>query len=343
MHNPIRTIDASGCYVIPGLIDFHTHLYEGSGFGLNPDLLLSTGVTSAVDAGSTGVSAFDYFYKKTILSSKIRIKSFLNVYTGGQPGNGVDENLDPKLMNLSLIQNITGQYKENILGLKLRFSRGIVGPWGIKSLEKALEIASNVKLPLCIHVTDSPIQLKEIVSMLRPGDIVCHVHHGKGQTILNKNGDVFPEIVTAQKKGVLFDTAVGRMNFDFTVARLAIEQGFLPDIISSDITKSSFNQCLEVKNLPYVMSKYISLGIPFEDVVKRTTCLPAQHMNMEGKIGTLGEGAYADVVICKLLNDRYIFKDNNSSYYGNYLILPQYVICDGTAVYCAADFSPCRD
>jgi predicted amidohydrolase len=336
-----QVINADGYYVLPGLIDFHTHLFEGSGFGLNPDLLLPTGVTSAVDAGSTGAAAFEYFYKKTILSGRIRIRSFINVYTGGQPGYGVDENLNPEMMNLPLIQRLAELYEENIIGLKLRFSKSIVGNWRAKPLERALEIASSVKLPLCVHVTDSPIPIKEIALMLRPGDIICHVHHGQGETILNKNGEVYPEIIKAQERGVIFDTAVGRINFNFSIARAAIEQGFLPDIISSDMTNHSFNRCLEVKNLPYVMSKYLFLGISLEEVVRRTTCLPARYMGMEKMIGALQEGFCADVVICELIKKPCVFKDNNSNYHGTALLLPKYVICDGAAVYCAADFSPC--
>ncbi|ADK16520.1 MULTISPECIES: metallo-dependent hydrolase [Clostridium] len=336
----IQTINAKGCYVFPGLIDFHTHIYEGSDFGVSPDLLLANGVTAAVDAGSTGCVNFEMFYKNSMMNSKLKIKAFLNVSSIGQPGAGIDEPLDPKLFQKDLIRSLIRKYKGTILGLKIRFSKNTVGGLGTKPLEETLKLAQELGVPVCVHTTNPPIDAAELVSMLRKGDIYCHIYHGTGSTLLEEDGTIKPAFLDAAKRGVIFDCANGRFNLDYKVAKQSISNKFLPDIISTDTTKVTLNVPAQVKSLPFVMSKYLSFGMSLEDVLKTVTVNPAKLMGMEGKIGTLKKGAYADITICKIVDKKVVFSDSKgATHEGNQLIVPVLTIENGRIAYCQTDFN----
>jgi dihydroorotase len=336
----VQTIDAEGCYVFPGLIDFHTHIYEGSGFGVPPDLLLSSGVTAAVDAGSTGCVNFEAFYKNSMTRSTLKTKAFLNVSSIGQPGAGIEEPLNPELFQKDWIRFLLEKYKDTILGLKIRFSKNTVGDLGVKPLEETLKLAEELGVPVCVHATNPPIDAAELVNMLRKGDIYCHIFHGTGSTLLEEDGAIKPAFLDAAKRGVVFDCANGRFNLDSKVARQSISNKFLPDVISTDTTKASFNVPAQVKNLPFVMSRYLSFGMDLKDILKSVTTTPAKLMGMEGKIGTLEKGSYADITICKILDKKIVFSDSkDSTIEGNKLIVPILTVADGRIVYCQTDFN----
>jgi dihydroorotase len=336
-----HVVNAEGCYVFPGLIDFHTHVYEGSGFGIRSDLMLASGVTAAVDAGSTGCINFEMFYQNSMMNSKVKTKAFLNVSSIGQPGAGIDEPLNPELFQKEWIRFLVKKYKDTILGLKLRFSEHIVGDLGAKPLEETLKLAEELGVPVCVHTTNPAIEAAELVNMLRKGDIYCHVFHGTGSTLLEEDGTVKAAFLDAAKRGVIFDSANGRLNLDYKVAQQAILNKFLPDVISTDLTKMTMNftDQVHVKNLPFVMSKYLSFGMELEDVLRAVTVTPAKLMGMEGKIGTLKEGAYADITICKIVDKRVVFIDSKgATHQGNQLIVPVLTIANGEIVYCQTDF-----
>src|SRR5262249_39546621 len=157
-------------------------------------------------------------------------------------------------------------------------------------------LAEQLKCGVTVHTTNPPICPAEIAALLRPGDVYCHVYQGKGETIVGPNGKVAQGVVAARQRGVRFDTANGRFNFSFRVARAAIADGFLPDIISSDLTnKTLFGDF--VFSLPFVMMKFLAMGMTLDGVVGASTAVPARQIGMQGKIGTLAPGAFADVAI----------------------------------------------
>lgn len=335
-----QVIDAQGLYVLPGFIDFHTHLFEGSVFGITPELFPPSGVTAAVDAGTTGVINFNEFYRNTWKTSRIHLKAFLNVSPIRQPGGGVMEPLDPECIQWERLLEMLEQYPDILLGLKIRISRGIVKDLGLKPLEDTFRFAERHGLRVNVHITDPPEPLEEIIPMFRPGDIVCHMYQGSGHTILGEDKSVGRCFWEAKERGVIFDAANGRSNFDYDVAREALAQGFLPDIISTDATALNYNQPEQVKNLPFVMSKYLSLGMKLNQVVRAVTAFPAALMGMEGEIGTLSPGAWADVVICRLREETVRFRDTKGTiHYGNQLLEPVWVMSKGRIVYCRPDFS----
>ena len=304
---PERVIDLSGCIVTPGLIDAHAHVFHtGSTIAIEPDKLLAQGTTSVVDAGTAGCANYELFETSVMERSAIRILAFLNVYDRGQEDAALPENFDPALYDREAMAQLAAKHP-GILGLKLRLSRGLVpDDRAAEILRACVELADELeaqigrRLRLCVHATDCPLPAVELAAMLRPGDIFCHCFQGKGHPILTEKGAIVPGVLEARERGVLFDAANGRGNFSLSVAREALRAGFLPDLISSDLTVSTFRGSPHVRSLPHVMSKYLSLGLSLPEVLRRCTENPARVLGLEGEIGTLRPGARADIAVFKL-------------------------------------------
>lgn len=315
-------IDAAGCIVLPGLIDFHAHVFHGgTAISVNPDVLcLPNGVTSVVDAGSSGWVNYKLFRNSVIHTAQTRIKSYLNVVNvglstlGGGP-TGYLENTNPANYNVEKISQTLNENRDNILGLKLRYSQDIATGRNFSSdpFYAAVALARELKTTLCVHVTDSRLPADELIGHFRTDDIYAHCFHGTGNAILKESGEVFPAIKEAKAHGVIFDCSNGVAHFDFTVARNAMEQGFNPDIISTDLTLRNSLRTDKVFSLLFIMSKYLNMGMSFFDVVRAVTRTPARLMKMEGQIGTLAPGAFADIAIVKLRKEKIVFEDTKGT------------------------------
>jgi predicted amidohydrolase len=334
-------INAKGCYVFPGLVDFHTHLYDGgSEFSYNPEWLPATGVTAAVDPGTCGYANYRIFHETVVSRSCVKIKTFLNVYPGGIYDYKIHLHYRLDCFGFERLKELKERYPETILGLKVMMSAVNVGDYGRRILEKALECAEQIGgIKVCVHTTDLPCSASEVADMLRPGDIYCHMY-SKGGTIIDDDGKVCEAVKKARSRGVLFDAANGRPHFDFDVAERALADGFLPDIISTDAVSQSFNVGNYVRNLPYMMSKYLTMGLDIGTVVKAVTETPATAMGMDGEIGTLLPGARADIAICRMIEKKTEFLDINGSgpLVGRQLIVPVMTLIDGRVAYCQNDF-----
>lgn len=335
-----RYIDATGCWVLPGLIDFHTHLFYGaSTFGTRPDLLLPTGVTTAVDMGSCGRITFLSFLHSIVQSSLLPIQCFLNVSPLGQLGKGIYEPLERSLIHREEIFDLVQKYPDIILGIKVRMSKSIVGELGVAPLQSALEVAEQCRLPVCVHVTDAPISMGDLADMLRPGDIFSHVFHGVGNTIL-EHDTISPSLYRARQRGVLFDLGNGNMNFSFQVAQAAAAQNFWPDTISSDCTPATLFRSPAMKDLPFVMSKLICLGMPVTDVIRAVTATPAKLIHKEGVIGTLAPGSLANVAIFAPKEGPVTFYDSaGTTMAGDFQLLHRLTLLRGQVCACASDFT----
>ncbi|MBS6739867.1 MAG: metallo-dependent hydrolase [Enterobacteriaceae bacterium] len=315
-------IDAAGCIVLPGLIDFHAHVFHGgTAISVNPDVLcLPNGVTSVVDAGSSGWVNYKLFRNSVIHTAQTRIKSYLNVVNvglstlGGGP-TGYLENTNPANYNVEKISQTLNENRDNILGLKLRYSQDIATGRNFSSdpFYAAVALARELKTTLCVHVTDSRLPADELIGHFQADDIYAHCFHGTGNAILKESGEVFPAIKEAKARGVIFDCSNGVAHFDFTVARNAMEQGFNPDIISTDLTLRNSLRTDKVFSLLFIMSKYLNMGMSFFDVVRAVTRTPARLMKMEGQIGTLAPGAFADIAIVKLRKEKIMFEDTKGT------------------------------
>jgi dihydroorotase len=333
-------IRADGCLVLPGLIDFHSHVFfDGTDNGIAPDAgMLPHGVTTTVDGGSAGTANYANFHKNIITNSVVRIKSFLHVAPAGQLTAKFTENHDPKYYDEDKMELLFRQYSGELLGLKIRLSKEVVGELGLEPLKKALEIAERLSCPVAVHVTNPAADTSEVVDLLRNGDIFVHVYHGKGSTIIGDDGRVIPAVKEARQRGVIFDAANGRNNFVFSIAEAALNDQFLPDIISADLTWTTlFRQ--PVFGLPWMMSKYLALGMKLYDIVAACTSTPANVMGMSGEIGTLAPGACADVSILRLVDHPCEFLDTNGDHRAGYkLLLPQATIRGGRIVFRQLNF-----
>ncbi len=341
---PVATvINAEGYYVFPGLIDAHAHsYYPGSGLGVQPDLQLATGVTTVLDAGTAGWSNYRAFHNTVIDNSIIRVKALVAYNNSGQIELGYVENYDRRTIKVEKIRRLFEEYPNELMGIKIRFQKEVTGETGTKYLEELLEVAEEVGCPVTVHTTEPPASASQIAGLLRSGDVYCHCYQGKGETIIDENGRVFEAVREARERGVIFDAANGTGNFAFSCAIPAIKDGFLPDIISADNASNSF--CLDVyaKNLPFVMSKYLMLGMTLQEVVRCTTENPAKLLKMEGKIGTLAAGAEADIVIMQVLEKEQLFWDSvknpSTQMRGDRVLVPKMTIMGGKAVYRTNDF-----
>lgn len=335
-----RTIDAKGCLVLPGLIDFHAHLFGGgTESGVDADLaLLPMGVTTGVDAGSCGSANFDCFMQTTVATSRARIFGFVNISSGGLIATRYAEQLDPKYYDEGAIGELLDRYCGRLLGIKVRASKEIVGAFGLKPLETSVEIAQRLNCAVVVHTTNPAAAPEKIAAILRPGDVYCHAHQGEGETIVGANGKIRPKLFAAQKAGVVFDACNGRNNFSFKVAQAALADGFMPNVISSDVTKKTLYGDF-VFSLPFVMMKYLNMGMKLEAVVAACTSAPACLLGMKGKLGTLSPGAFADVAVFRLGKKKLEVKDIlGDSITGENVLVPQMTILDGRIVYRQIDF-----
>lgn len=345
--DPDRIIDASGKIVTPGLIDFHTHLFwEGSSICIRPDMMIAQGTTAAVDAGSAGTSNYEAFYKSVVAQSQLRLKGFLTVYSGGQLDPKLCEDFNPALFNVEKMERVIDAHRDNILGLKIRLSKGVVPEdTGADYLRAAVKLADELNerlgtnLRVCVHTTNAPVSAGELADCLRPGDIFCHCYQGMGNTIVTESGEIDPRVLEARARGVIFDAANGKGNFGLKTAQRALAAGFLPDVISTDLTVDKFNMPPYAKNLPLVLSKYLALGLDLSTIIRAVTETPAKLMGLEGKIGTLRAGARADIAIFDLKNHRHVQKDFcDDAIACEQLLVPQLTMISGEIQYCQSDF-----
>ncbi|MDY4011427.1 MAG: amidohydrolase family protein [Fusobacterium gastrosuis] len=328
-------IDGKNKYLFPGFIDFHTHLFkDGSEFGIEADRLFDSGVICAVDMGTAGHIAYPSFHKCNIATQKMEIKSFINVSPVGQLGSGINEPLDFNLLDESKIKKILETYNE-IVGIKLRLSKSIVKELGEKPLIQSLEIAEKLNLPLCIHTTDPPISFGRIASLMRKGDIITHIYQNKGKNLFKDNENIEKNMIESQKRGVIMDVGNGKFNFDFNVAKKAIELGFLPDIISSDTTNNNYHKTKIMWDLPFVMSKFMALGLSLQQVVDMVTIAPAKILKIDDRIGEIKEGYEAKLVLCNILEKEVEFQDAEGNILkGNKLIKPIKLIYGNEIIEC---------
>lgn len=319
----IVEIDATGSFVVPGLIDFHAHIAPLCEIGIPGEAVcFASGVTTAIDCGSAGVASYRS-HRGSFLGSRLRTGAWLHACSAGFATSKYFENPDPRYFDERKIADCLRECNE-LIGLKIRQSTDIVGPLGLAPLKATVSIAEDLGVPVMVHCTNPPGSLDALLDVMRPGDVVTHMYHGNGSSIIKEN-KLSDSAVAARERGVWFDVANANVHFAFRTAREAIAQGFLPDSISTDLTTRSMYKRPQVFNLLHVMSKFISMGLSFEKVLELCTSKPAAFLKMEDEIGTLKSGACADVAILSIENAPVIFGDDvgetliGSSYLKNLL------------------------
>ncbi len=299
-----QTVDATGKLVVPGLIDFHMHVRDEQ---LSPSEVLSTGVTTFLDGGSRGADNIDDLIARGRTANRMRI--FLNVGRLGNNPDGRGEFLDG-LEQADVAKAIAAvkKHREWIVGIKARLSRDVAKDQDIAVLQRAREVADATILPIMIHIGDTASPLTKLLAMLKPGDIVTHPYAPEGG-VLDPKGKVMPEALAARRRGILFDFGNGRLShWNWAVAESALKQGFAPDTISTDLTSTSRTD--QVFDLPNVMSKFLAMGMPLKQVIACATINAAKGIKELNSLGTLRNGAVADITMLTLVQGSFDQYDN---------------------------------
>jgi len=299
-----QTINASGKIITPGLIDLHAHCYpQASAIGLPADeLVYLTGTTTFVDAGDAGANNFSAFKHYIAAQARSRMYAFLHISSIGLAGFPVGEMKNIEYANIDLAARTLNENSDILLGIKVRESLDVVGENGIEPLRRAILAAerSGVKgARVMCHIGNAPGDLSVLLDTLRPGDILTHAYSGAGNNTV-QNGKLIAAALEAKKRGVIIDVGHGGGSFDFTIAEPAIQQGLIPNTISSDLHAYSGNSP-SIPYLPNVMSKFLTLGFTVNEVVAMTTSHPGKIINRDPLLGTLKNGASADITIFDLI------------------------------------------
>lgn len=305
-------VDARGLYVVPGLVDIHTHVFSGTdpdadysnSYGsVPPDgFTFRAGVTTVVDAGGAGWRNFRQFKEQTVDHSKTRVLAFLNIVGSGMRGGPVEQNLadmDPKLTAMCIKQN-----SKILVGVKVAHYEG--PEWD--PVDRGVEAGHLANVPVMVDFGEFVPQrpFKDLVLVhLRPGDMYTHTYYGE-VPLLDEQGRVRSYFFEAQKRGVIFDTGHGGASFPFRHAVPALTQGFAPNSISTDLHVDSMNAGM--KDMLNVVSKFLNLRMPLQDAILRSTWNPAQEIRRPD-LGHLSVGARADVAILNLRQGHFGFID----------------------------------
>lgn len=337
---PDLVIDAAGKYVFPGLIDYHAHVFsKGTELGIDPDIsMLNQGVTSVVDAGSAGVGSLEMFIENFICRSKMNIQAYINLCPAGLITMKYHEDFNPKFWDEGCLREFFEKYPGILLGLKIRISKSIFGSLDFEVVEKAVSLADKLKVKLCVHSTDPVAGMARLANILRPGDILAHCYHGTGDTIIDDDGHVIPEIKEAQKRGVIMDAANGSNHWSFATAEAAMADEFYPNVISTDLSCKTLYKD-PVFSLPYIMSKYLMLGMPLNEIIKAVTVTPSSLMHNKKGLGSLTIGAEGNVSIFDIVEKDITFSDTQKRIRnGKQALVPLLTICKGEVVYRSITF-----
>ena len=310
-----KVLDVSGLIVAPGLINIHTHVFAGSNPGFSdgqssqlPDAFaLRSGITTVVDAGTTGWRNFPEFKTKVIDPSVTRVLAWINIFeTGFSSGSGFEP--DMGTVSVQKTAEALQKYKDYIVGTR-------VGHYIGKSwipFERASEAAKISNMPLFVECHMPQYTLQEQLDHMRPGDIITHAFENVSErmTVVDEQGKVRPFVLDAQKRGVLFDVGHGGAGFWFNQAIPAFKQGLWPNSFGTDEHRTSMNSGM--KNMLNVMSKYMNIGMSVPEIIARGSWNAAKSIKRED-LGNLSEGSVADIAVLSIVNGKFGFVDSGQN------------------------------
>lgn len=310
-----KVLDVSGLYVTPGLIDMHVHVFHGTvpdhyisdSYGsLPPDgFTFPNGVTTVVDAGSSGWRSFPKFKEQTIDRAQTRVLAFLNIVGNGMSGGAFEQDLND--MDAAQASAMAARFKDYIVGIKLAH---FTGPdW--TPTTRAVEAGNMAHLPVMVDFGGSTPKLsieELLMKRLRPGDILTHTYSSIAtrESLVDDNLKVKPFVFEAQKRGIVFDVGHGAGAFVWAQAVPSIQQGFKPNTMGTDLYSPSVNAGL--KGLSNLLSKFLNIGMSLQETILRATWNPAQVINRP-ELGHLSVGAGADIAVFGLRTGDFGFID----------------------------------
>jgi dihydroorotase len=316
-----KVVDVSGLYVTPGLIDIHFHVGHGGAplnwfdaearehelpLGIPADLALQSGVTTVVDAGTSGAETFLQTKEEVIDQSKVRVLAFLNIVANGMNG-GLEQTVDQ--MDVKRCVDTINKYSDLIVGVKTAHYwteapwDGEHTPWA--AVDRAIACAEATNRPVMFDFWPRADRTYAdlILKKARPGDIHTHVFAQQFPIIL-PDGKLNPIMTEARNRGVVFDVGHGAGSFWFRNAVPAVKQGFVPDSMSTDLHTGNFT----ILSFDEVLSKFRAMGVPFDDLIKRSTVNPANEIHRPG-LGTLAVGRDADIAVLEELHGKFGYID----------------------------------
>jgi dihydroorotase len=299
-----KTVDTTGLYVTPGLLDIHVHVYPGDkkndyaggDWSVYPDgFTLRSCVTTVADAGTSGWRNFPDFKSRVIDQSKTRVTAFLNIVGAGMGSGPIEQNLDD--MDVQATADMAMKHKGVIVGIK---SAHFAGPeW--TPYEKAEAVGKLVSIPVMVDFGNNLRMGRSLQDLFtkyfRPGDIYTHMYGGRRGEQDEKTQGPSAAMIEGRKRGVIFDVGHGGTSFRYATAVPLMKAGFIPDSISTDLHHNSMNAAM--KDLLNVMDKFLAMGMPLTEVVKRATSNPAKEIQLD-ELGHLSVGAPADVAVLRL-------------------------------------------
>jgi dihydroorotase len=315
-----KVVDVSKLLVTPGLIDIHYHVGHGGApldwftpearahalpLGIPADMALQSGVTTIVDAGTAGAETFLQEKEEVIDRARVRVLAFLNIVGNGMGGaleQSLDE-MDPKVCAATITK-----YKDIIVGVKTAHY-WTKEPWDAEhvpwaAVDRAIECATLANVPVMYDFWPRPERTYEdLLKKMRPGDIHTHVFAQQFPIIL-ADGKINPALAEARARGVIFDVGHGAGSFWFRNAVPAQKQGFVPDSMSTDLHIGDFN----VVSMTNVMSKFLAMGVPLDDIIRRSTVNPAAEIHRP-ELGTLTVGKDADIAVLELAKGHFSYID----------------------------------
>jgi dihydroorotase len=344
-----QVIEVGGFYVTPGLVDLHVHVYTRARQStLFPDdAVLPTGVTTAVDAGTSGPRTFDNFKATIIDRSKTRVLAFLNIVgqgmRDGSQGESNENDMDPAVVAAKI-----RQYPNLIVGVKTAHYRNN----GFIALRRAVEAGRLANVPVLVDnsiLTGQGRTTREkLLDVMRPGDLHTHMYNDDQMELVDRRNGRLTEVAQeARRHGVLFDLGHGGGSFLWPVAAAAMRQGFPPDTISTDLHPSSI--MLPQVSMPNCISKLLTLGMTLDDGIRRATLHPAKAIHRYPELGTLEEGRTADVAVFELQTGVFAYIDSrHAKRLGNRKLECVLTVREGKVVYdreglsCTATVQPNR-
>ncbi|HEX2173719.1 MAG TPA: amidohydrolase/deacetylase family metallohydrolase [Dehalococcoidia bacterium] len=295
-----RIIDVHGQYVVPGLIDLHAHVYRGgTAMGCNVDIdCLRKGVTTTVDGGSAGAANYGGLRDWVIYNAQSRVLAFINLSAIGLTDVRVGELMNQAYVDAEGAVRTIREHPTQVIGIKVRCSDYVIGGPAGPLVDLARQAADETGTRLMCHIGQTVEPLPDLLKHLKPGDIITHCLTGARHNLLDENGQVHGAVREAVEFGIIFDGAHGRMHFHWDVTQRLLDQGFTPQVISTDLSAPSVHG--PVFDLPTTMTKLLALGAPFREIVRWTTSNPAAVLGRSEEIGALAVGRAADVAVLQI-------------------------------------------
>jgi dihydroorotase len=307
-----RVIDVPGKTVTPGLIDLHTHVFDGvAANGVHPDIAgVHAGVTTVVDAGSSGCATFSAFPRHILPKCETEVIPLLHICQTGLATN--PDIIAESSIDLESTLKVAREHRGLIKGIKARMVSPALEIFGMEMPRLAKRAARESGVPLMVHIGDTtkrydPNVIRELLPLLEPGDIVTHLFTANPGGVLDTNGKLVPEAKELAARGVWLDTAHGRMNFGFNVGRRVLDQGLTPHCISTDLTIPG--RANTVHSMVEIMARFLGMGFTLEQVIAMSTVNPARAIGEASRLGSLQVGRQADISVLEVRDGRWVVYD----------------------------------